>query len=257
MRSRWFGLFFAILVLSTDWAHGQQSAPPVGIGEQARFEFELRRWRPRFRSEIKVGGDSIDPKVDLGWEDPRDFEYVGFLRLGRWIKIRGSGTLFKFEAAKTLEREISYGGTTFPEGSTVASSMDLAYYKAGVEVEVFKFREGFISFFADYSVFEAEPIIGSPDLGVANAGKQEIKLPTFGTKIRMYLTPALAVTLEGEGMKKDSTGVITDWYVAATYSLGNNFAVSFGYRNLYAKWLKGGRATYRLEGYYFSGSVRL
>jgi hypothetical protein len=239
MRRRWLGLFFAILVLSAEWAYSQQRAAPIGIGEQARFEFELRRWRPRFGSEIKVGGDSIDPKEDLGWSDPRDFEYTGFLRLGRWIKIRGSGTLFKFEAAKTLEREISYGGATFQEGTTVASNMDLAFYKAGVEVEVFKFREGFISFFADYSVFEAEPIIESTEEGIVNAGKQDIKLPTFGTKIRFYLTPALAITLEGEGMKKDGTGVITDWYAAATYSLGNNFAVSFGYRNLYAKWLKG------------------
>lgn len=256
MRRRWLGLFFAILVLSTDLAYGQAAAQ-IGLGESARFEFELRRWRPRFRSEIKVGGDSIDPKVDLGWSDPRDFEYLGFLRLGRWIKIRGSGTLFKFEAVKTLEREITYGGITFPEGSTVESSMDLKYFKGGVEVELYRFREGFISVFADYSVFEAEPIIGSPEEGVANAGKQEIKLPTFGAKIRLYLTPALAITLEGEGMKKDGTGVITDWYAAASYSLGANFSIAFGYRNLYAKWLEGGRATYRLEGYYFSGSIRI
>lgn len=257
MSLRWIGLFCAVLVLSTEWVYGQQRAAPVGIGEAARFEFELRRWRPNFRSEIKVGGDSIDPKADLGWEEPRDFEYLGFLRLGRWIKVRGSGTMFKFDATKTLEREITYDGVTFPEGSTVESSMDLTYYKGGVEVEIYRFREGFISVFADYSVFEAEPILSSPEELAVNPGKQDIKLPTLGTKIKLYLTPSLGITLEGEGMKKDDTGVITDWYAAASYSLGANFAVSFGYRNLYAKWLKGGRATYRLKGYYFSGSIRL
>lgn len=252
MIKRRFGLFLAVFVLTGDWAHGQT----VGLGESNRFEFELRRWRPRFRSELKVDGDSIDPKEDLGLTDPRDFEYKGFVRFGRWVKIRGSGAVFNFESTATLRREITYAGVTFPEATTVSTNMDLRFIKGGVEVDVYAFREGFVAVMADYAVFEAEPTIGVSEAR-SSAGKLEVKLPTVGLKTRLYLTPALALTVEGEGMKKDDTGVITDFEGVVTYNLGRSFAVSFGYRNLYAKWLKDGRATFRLEGYFFSGAIRI
>ncbi len=251
MKFRGLSWLIVALTVSSGWAEGQS----IGIGENSRVEFEIRRWRPNFTSELKVEGDSIYMTEDLGFSNPRDFEYKGFLRFGRWVKIRGGATMFKFDTAKTLERDITYAGVTFVEGTDVVTSMDTRFIKGGVEVELLLLREGLFSVFVDYCVFEAEPIISGPDQ-TANAGKLEVKLPTIGAKGRVYLTPSLALTVEAEGMKKDSTGVITDFEFVAAYSAGANFALEAGYRNLYVKWLEEGRATWRFEGFFYGAAIR-
>jgi hypothetical protein len=251
MRFRGLVWLFVALAVSSGWAEGQS----IGIGEGSRVEFELRRWRPNFTSELKVGGDSIYMKEDLGITDPRDFEYKGFLRFGRWVKIRGGATMFKFDTSQTLARDITYNGLTFTEGTNVQTTMDTRFIKGGVEVELLLLREGLFSVFVDYCVFEAEPIIRNLEQ-TANAGKLEVKLPTIGAKGRVYLTPSLALTAEAEGMKKDGKGVITDFEFVAAYSAGRNFALEAGYRNLYVKWLEEGRATWRFEGFFYGAAIR-
>ncbi len=50
MRFRGLGWLIVALGISSEWAEGQS----IGIGEGSRVEFELRRWRPNFISELKV-----------------------------------------------------------------------------------------------------------------------------------------------------------------------------------------------------------
>jgi hypothetical protein len=225
------------------------------MGEGNMFEFELRQWRPNFGSQLEVGGSLIRMEEDLGVQDEREFEYRGFLRFGRWVKVRGSGIRLDYGGSSTLGREITFHQVTFPEGTTVETSMRIENIKGGVEVDIFALQEGFLAVVADYSSFKAKPIsLSSPEAQAEKA--LDLALLTLGLKGRIYLTPALALTAEASGMKRESSGVITDFEGVITYNLSRNLGVSFGYRNLYAKWLKEGRATFRLEGYFFSGTVR-
>jgi hypothetical protein len=227
----------------------------IGLGEGNRVEFEVRRWRPKFSSEMQVGGPLVYVQDDLGVEDERNQEYRGFVRFGRWVKVHASTFKFDFQGLSTLERDITFSGQTFAEGTEVSTTMTLEHVKGGVEVDIFALQEGFLAIVADYSSFKAKPIaLSSADMEAEET--LEVALLTLGVKGRLYLTPGLAITAEATGMKKDGSGVITDFEGAITYNLSRNFGVSFGYRNYYAKWLKGGRATFRMEGYYFSGSIR-
>jgi hypothetical protein len=251
MRSRWFWAFVVVCLLSSDWAHGQMT----GLGEGNRAEFEVRRWRPEFRSELAVGGPLIDVQRDLGVEDEKNQEYRGFLRLGRWMKVHGSTFKFDYQGLTTLDRDITFSHVTFSEGTEVLTNMALEQFKAGVEVDIFALREGFLAVIADYSSFKAKPI----NLFSANDEAEEtldVALITLGLKGRIYLTPGLALTAEATGMKKEGSGVITDFEGSATYNVSRNFGVALGYRNFYAKWLKGGRATFRIEGYFYSAIIR-
>jgi hypothetical protein len=227
----------------------------TGLGEGNRFEFEIRRWRPNFRSELQVGGPLIYVQDDLGVEDERDQEYRGYLRFGRWLKVHASVFKVDFQGVSTLEREITFSSVTFSEGTEVLTSMTLEQIKGGVEVDIFALREGFLAVVADYSTFKLKPITLS---SAENEAEEtlEVALVTLGIRGRIYLTPGLALTAEATGMKKNGSGVITDFEGVVTYNLSRNIGVSFGYRNYYAKWLKGGRAVFRLKGYFFSGSIR-
>jgi hypothetical protein len=154
-----------------------------------------------------------------------------------------------------LERDITFSGVTFLEGTEVLTTMTLEHIKGGVEVDIFALTEGFLAVVADYSSFKAKPVaLSSAEDDVEET--LEVALITLGLKGRLYLTPGLALTAEATGMKKDGSGVITDFEGVITYNLSRNIGVSFGYRNYYTKWLKEGRATFRMEGYFFSGSIR-
>jgi hypothetical protein len=251
MRSRWFWPFLVLCILFSDWAHGQM----MGLGEGNRFEFEARFWRPKFRSELEVGGPMIDATSELGVEDEKVQEYRGFLRLGRWMKVRGSGFKTDYRGLNTVSQDVTFSDVTFPEGTEVLTTMTFEHLKGGVEVDIFALEEGFFAVVAEYSSFKAKPV----SLSSSDADAEEtldVALLTVGLKGRIYLTPGLALTAEATGMKKDDSGVITDFEGSAIYNLSRNIGVSFGYRNLYVKWLKGGRATFRMEGYFFSGIIR-
>ncbi|MFX1417175.1 MAG: hypothetical protein ACFFC0_10210 [Promethearchaeota archaeon] len=219
------------------------------------MEFEVRRWRPGLRSELAVAGPLFDLKSDLGVEDSRNQEYRGYIRFGRWLKVHASTFKFNFRGLSTLERDITFSDATFLEGTEVSTVMTLQHIKGGVEVDILALREGFLAVVVDYSDFKAKPV----NLSSADSSAEEtleMALPTLGLRGRIYLTPALALTAEATGMKRESTGVITDFEGVVTYNLSRNIGVSVGYRNFYAKWLKQGRAVFRMEGYFFSGTVR-
>jgi hypothetical protein len=252
MRSRWCWVVMLVFVVFSDQGYGQI----VGLGEGNRVEFEVRRWRPRLRSELTVAGPLIDLKGDLGVEDSRNQEYRGYIRLGRWLKVHASTFKFDFQGLSTLERDITFSSATFLEGTEVSTAMTLQHIKGGVEVDILALREGFLAVVVDYSDFKAKPVnLSSADTSAEET--LEMALPTVGLRGRIYLTPALALTAEATGMKRESTtGVITDFEGVVTYNLSRNIGVSFGYRNFYAKWLKAGRAVFRMEGYFFSGTIR-
>lgn len=247
------GLFLALVALMAGRASGQS----LGLGESNRFEFELRRWRATLESELQIGGsEPINPSTDLGVSDLRDNEYRGFLRFGRWVKIRGSYVRFKYQGTKVVEKDLDFASVTFPEGTEVATSMQLEHLYAGAEIDILLLREGLLALLVDLARTDVQPILSSA-MAEADGGKIRVQLLTLGLKGRVYLTPALALSAEFSGMKRGN--MITDLEADITYNLSRNFGVSAGYRNLYTKWAapeEDGRASWKVKGYFFSGIIR-
>lgn len=234
------------------------------LGETGVVEFELRRWRSDLVSELRLSelgapGTTVDPVLDLGLPAERTWDYHFVLRFSRRFKARGNWFKVRYEGSATPASELCIGGLCTPSGSELKSALELEMVRAGIEVNLLQGDYGFLAVVGEYARFDMRPEFSS-SAGSTLPSPERIQLPLFGIKGRAYLTPALAVTVEGVGMKRESEGVMTDFDASATYSLVRNLAISYGYRNSYNRFQPleavGDRATVRLRGQYFSVTVR-
>lgn len=253
-------MLVALVIFTASRASGQrQQQQQMGLGETSRIEFEIRRWRAELESELQLGGNEpISPTEQLGVSDIKDNEYRGFMRFGRWVKVRGSYVRFKYQGTTTLEQDINFLDVTFPEGTQVVTSMQFEHLYAGAEIDILLLREGLLAVLVDWARTDVKPIL-SGNGAEANADLLRVQLLTLGLKGRVYLTRALALSAEFSGMKRGN--VITDMEADATYNLSPNAAVSVGYRDLYTKLVDRNlddraQATWKIKGYFFSGTIR-
>lgn len=256
-------LLAAGIVLASGGAlEAQQPRGSVNYGEQYRVEVEIFRWRSDLVSELRISGDGI-PGSDLtptalGLPSERTWDYRGALRITRRLKVRGRYFLAKYESDIQPTSPVAVGGIVVPAGAPLSTRLELEDLRVGAEFDVLTGAYGFLAVVGEYGRFQARSAFASE--GSERTPEQEIQLPLLGVKARVYLTPALALTVEGVGMKRDSEGVMTELDAAATYSLLPNLAISYGYRNSYNRVLPvettGDRALFRLRGQYFGVSVR-
>jgi hypothetical protein len=233
------------------------------MGESYRVEVHFRRWRADLVSELRlsgggVPGTTLDPMEDLGVENEQFFDYHFGVRLAGRFKLRGSWMKVKYQGEKAVESDICVAGLCIPPGGSMSTTLELEETRGGAEVDLLQGDYGFLAIAGEYGRFEARPTFES---GEASAGEPlRIDFPLFGIKGRAYLTPALALTVEGMGWKNESEGVWTDFDASATYSAGRNLGFSYGYRNSYYRFKtlepEGDRAVMRLRGQYFAVTVR-
>jgi len=233
------------------------------LGEGYRVEVQLRRWRSDLISQLRLSGGgnpgtTLDPFDDLGLENERIYDYHFGVRILRRVKLRGSWMKVKYQGEKAVESGLCVAGLCIPEGGGVSTTLELEETRGGAEVDLLQGSYGYLAVAGEYGRFETRPTFAS---GSVSAGEPlRIDFPLFGIKGRAYLTPALAVNLEGMGWKKESEGVWTDFDASATYSAGRNLGFSYGYRNTYYRFKSieadGDRAVLRVRGQYFAVTVR-
>jgi len=248
------------LALATSLRAQSQSNP--NYGEQSHVEVEVRRWRSDLVSELRISGvgvpgSDLTPDI-LGLPAERTWDYRGSVRLARRLKIRGSWFLVKYEADTQPGSALAIGGLVVPPGAPLTTRLELEDLRVGAEFDVLTGEYGYLAVVGEYARFDARTAFASS--GEERSPEYRIQLPLFGLKGRVYLTPALALTVEGVGMKRESQGVMTEFEAAASYSLIPNLAVSYGYRNSYNRVSPvesfGDRALFRLRGQYFAVTVR-
>jgi hypothetical protein len=233
------------------------------LGEQYRVEFQFRRWRSDLIAELRLSapgipGTTLDPFEDLGLENERIYDYHFGVRLASRLKLRGSWMKVKYLGEKAVESDLCVAGLCVPAGGDISTTLELEETRGGAEVNLVQGDYGFLAIAGEYGRFEARPTFES---GTASSGEPlRIDFPLFGVKGRAYLTPALALSVEGMGWKSGSEGVWTDFDASATYSAGRNLGLSYGYRNSYYRFnyieAVGDRAVMRLRGQYFAITVR-
>lgn len=239
----------------------QQRSP--NLGEQSTVEIEVRRWQSDLVSELRlstpgVPGTDLDPIIDLGLPNERTFDYHFGVRLTRRFKLRGNWFRIQYEADTLISQDLAIAGQQFSSGSILSSLLELEQRRGGVEFDIFGGEYGFLSVVGEWARFQATTELDS-DEGAAMPERLRMDLPLLGLKGRMYLTPALAVTVEALGMQRESVGVMTDLDFSATYNAIPNLAFSYGYRNSYNRFKDiepDSRAIFRVRGQYFSVTVR-
>ncbi|HEY7819248.1 MAG TPA: hypothetical protein VIG29_13570 [Vicinamibacteria bacterium] len=258
------GFALAVMILAASPSQAQTPArQSPNNGERYRVEVQIRRWRSDLVSELELSsgglaGTPLDPFEDLGLQNERIFDYHFGVRVMGRVKLRGSWMKVKYEGEKGVESDLCVAGLCVPTGTSVTSTLELEETRGGAEVDLLQGTYGFLAIAGEYGRFEARPSFES---GTASTGEQlTIDFPLFGLKGRAYLTPALALTVEGMGWKNESEGVWTDFDASATYSAGRNFGISYGYRNAYWRFKSieplGDRAVMRVRGQYLAVTVR-
>ena len=258
--------FLVLASMLVAWTPSFAQAPArrsPNLGENYRVEFQGRRWRSDLIAELRlsgagVAGTTLDPFEDLGLENERIWDYHFGVRLGGRFKLRGSWMKVKYEGETAVSSALCVSGLCVPAGSGVATTLELEESRGGAEVNLVHGDYGFLAVAGEFGRFEVRP--GFESGGVSAGEPLRLDFPLLGVKGRVYLTPALALSVEGMGWKKESEGVWTDFDASGTYSAGRNIGFSYGYRNSYVRFKSieaaGDRTVARVRGQYFAVTVR-
>ena len=253
----------SLLVSSGTSAFAQARRPSRNLGEQGRVEVELRRWRSDLDSELRFSvpgtlGSDFDPVADLGLPAERLFDFHFGVRVVERLRIRFNWFKVTYNADTVTSQALIIDGDFYGSGSVVTSFLELEQRRGGLEFDLVRGEYGWLAVIGEWARLEANNAYRSNDADTT-IPPVRMSLPLFGLKTRIYLTPALAVSVEGLGMKRETIGVMTDFDTSITYNAIPNLALSYGYRNSYNRFKEDepeARTIYRLKGQYFGVTVR-
>ena len=253
----------SLLVVSATSALAQARRPSLNLGEQSRVEIDIRRWRSDLVSELRFSvpgtlGSDFDPVADLGLPAERLFDFHFGVRVVKRLRIRFNWFKVTYNADTVTSQALIIDGDFYASGNVVTSFLELEQRRGGVEFDLLRGEYGWLAVVGEWARFEANNAYQSNDADTT-IPPLRMSLPLFGLKTRIYLTPALAVSVEGVGMKREAIGVMTDFDTSVTYNAIPNLAFSYGYRNSYNRFKEdepASRAIYRLRGQYFGITVR-
>jgi len=255
----------SLLVVSGTNVFAQAQRPNPNLGEQGRVEVDVRRWRSDLVSELRFSvpgtlGSDFDPVADLGLPAERTFDFHFAVRIMERLRIRFNWFKVTYDADTVINESLIIGGDFYESGSVVTSFLELEQRRGGVEFDLVRGEYGWLAVVGEWARFEANNAYHSPSPERETTIRPlRMSLPLFGIKTRIYLTPALAVSVEGLGMKREAIGVMTDFDASITYNAIPNLAFSYGYRNSYNRFKENepaSRSIYRLKGQYFGVTVR-
>lgn len=253
----------SLLVVSGTSAFAQAQRPNPNFGEQSRVEIDVRRWRSNLVSELRFSvpdilGSDFDPVADFGLPAERTFDFHFAVRIIERLRIRFNWFKVTYNADTVLSEPLIIGGDFYALGGVVTSFLDLEQRRGGAEFDLVRGVYGWLAVVGEWARFDANNAYHSSGRDTT-IQPLRMSLPLFGIKTRIYLTPALAVSVEGLGMKREAIGVMTDFDASVTYNAIPNLALSYGYRNSYNRFKENepaSRMIYRLRGQYFGVTVR-
>lgn len=258
-----YGLWALVLVTAGASSGFAQRGRSPNLGEQSRVEVDVRRWRSDLVSELRFSvpgtlGSDFSPVTDLGLPPERAFDYHFAVRLTDRIRIRGNWFRISYAADTVTNESYLISGDFYQAGTVMTTELELEQRRGGLSFALLTGEYGWLAVVGEWARFTADNAYRGDDKETVPLPLR-MDLPLFGVKTRIYLTPALAVSIEGLGMKRESIGVMTDFDASVTYNAIPNLAFSYGYRNSYNRFKEdepANRSIYRLKGQYFGVTVR-
>ncbi len=206
------------------------------------WEFLLGGYLSTLDSTLRVDsrsagtGTEIDLEDDLGFKKslntvrldaiwrfrPRHRADVSYYRLSR-------------DTLRALDRTIEIGDKIFPEGTTVASDLELTIYKASYSYSVVHNSRLDVGFSAGLHILEWESQIAAETIGLTQSSKLLAPLPVLGVRGNWAITPVffLKVNVDVFALSVEGTGGrLTDGLIAIEYDAFKHFGVGLGYNRV-------------------------
>ena len=136
-------------------AEAQFNVPAPASGENFHVELGLMFWPPTPRIEIQTGGlaSAGFPRVDFvkefGLANELFMEFRSVLKSGRKHKIRISHVTFEYNEQTTVQRDISFGGVTFPVTVPVTADLNWDLWRFGWEYDFVAGDRGVLGFITE------------------------------------------------------------------------------------------------------------
>lgn len=228
-------------------------------------DFEGRSWFTEVDAHVKttsdgIPGSNIDLTQDLGIERSHAPEGRLTVWTGPNSRIRLAYTRLQLEADETLERTITFSGTTFSASSRVTTELDIHYARIGwiwqplTIPDLLKFG-GLVDIKG--AVVDASLRTRGATPEVKRSASAPFALPTLGLALDVTPLPMLQLFAEVSGLPAGGLGHVVDAEAGVRFVPIRFFTVSAGYRILDVRADEGGdSAKLRLNGPFVGASVR-
>ena len=266
-------LLFTVTIAAR--AEAQFSVPDPAPGENFHVELGLMFWQPTPGIEIQTGGlasagiPGVDFVHEFGLADKRFLEFRSVLKTGRKHKFRISHVNFNYNEQTTIQREISFGGVTFPILIPVTADLEWDMWRFGYEWDFVAGDRGLLGMVTELKYNHLTADLNAPGFGTEST---DVTAPiiNLGVIARVYPHRNFAVTAEYTGFKvfgvvrtltdriaEDLEAKMSDFDIYGTINFGRHVGAQFGYRNLDSEYsVEEDEGDLSMKGFYFGGLVR-
>jgi hypothetical protein len=259
-------LAVCVLACAAAPARAQYRPRPVATtspGESYHVELGAGFWNPSADMQITSGavGSAIDLKNDLGLEDKKFSEFQLVIKFAPKHKARIQFIPLSYTQTGTPKRPLTFGGTTYPAGTAVASTLEWKAWRFGYEYDFVSTYRGFAGVIVDLKYTDVSAALTAGSSTAAASVKAPI--PALGGIARVYLAQNLSLTGELTGFKfpggwiKSTSGTYTDLDLYAMLNFADQFGVRAGYRKFDVDYtMTNDTGTFKLSGPYLGISLR-
>jgi hypothetical protein len=257
-------------------AEAQFGAPPAPAGgEQFNLEVGLMFWYPTPELRVQtdglaaVGVPEVDFVQEFGLETEMFMEFRSVLKLGRKNKIRVSYLPIEYTSQTTLQRDITFGGVTYPISVPVDMNFKMDIWRFGYEYDFVAADRGVLGLITELKRSQLTAGLEAPGFG-RQVTDVTAPIMALGGILRLYPHRNIAITTEFTGFKvfgfvKNITDAIAedldvemyDLDIYGTFNFGRHVGAQVGYRRISANYLvEADTGDMVFKGLYFGGVAR-
>jgi hypothetical protein len=258
-------------------AEAQFRVAEPAAGEDFHVEMGLMFWTPSPEVKIQTGSLAAlgQPPVDFvqefAIENSRFNEFRGVLKAGRKHKLRVSHVNISYSEAATLQRSISFGGTTYQANVPATADLKWETWRVGYEWDFVAAPRGIVGMITEVKFNKVSAILTAAGYGTS-VTDVSAPIPAIGFIARVYPHRLFSISTEFTGFKvpgfvggKISDAIQGDDFDAKEYDFDLYGTVSFtrylgaqvGYRRLTANYqIDPDAGDLKMSGVYFGGLIR-
>jgi hypothetical protein len=275
MRIR-FTLAVCVCVLVSARAEAQFRVVEQAAGEDFHVEAGLMFWTPTPTVQLQTGSLSAlgQPSVDLigefGIQSTRFNEFRSVIKGGRKHKLRFSHITMQYNEAATLQRTVTFGGSTFPVNVPATADLKWEFWRLGYEYDFVAAPRGLLGLVTELKVNKVSAVLAASGYG-SSVTDVSAPIPAVGFIARAYPHRLFSITTEFTGFKlpgfigkkinetvqDDFEARMYDFDLYGTFSFARYIGAQMGYRRVTANYLIDPDAgDLKMSGMYFGGVVR-
>lgn len=221
MKKIWAAVVFGMMLFASSSAN-------------ALVHVEGRYWFSDLDSTVKVTdasiiGTDINVVDTLGVDDKENFwEARVSLELGSH-KFRFSHMPLSWDGKKTITQSITFAGQTYSASTSVESSLDIVYQRAGYRYDIIDTLGNQLGIIFDVKLLDIEARLKEPAAGIDKLYSVTAPIPTVGLGVQVGLPFLFSVGAEITGVGYSGNHVI-DAEAQVNFNPLPLITVSGGYR---------------------------